>query len=306
MARGLLAATDLQPKTEFAVERAGMLADQLGRSWSLVHVLSYGSAARQLEQRIDRARLHLRSRALSPTSRFQTVPEVVIRLGSAPEAIARTAQELEAVLVILGPHRTRGMPDSLIGTTLARLLRHRQCPVLLVRREPRNAYRNVLLALDLSNAAIHTVRAAEALVPLEDAAVSIVHAFEPPYKGMLKRVGVRDDTVAAFATAWQRRERRQLNQLLARAGVDQGRYEVEIDDASPLSAIGRAMERREPDLLIVGTRAHGVLQSMISTSVAARAVAATDCDVLIVPRRRELAARHFAGPSAAETRAAYG
>ncbi|MCC0042364.1 MAG: universal stress protein [Rhodobiaceae bacterium] len=55
-----------------------------------------------------------------------------VRTGSAASGILETADELQADLIIVGSHKP-GLQDYLLGSTAARVVRHANCKVLVVR-----------------------------------------------------------------------------------------------------------------------------------------------------------------------------
>ena len=59
-------------------------------------------------------------------------PEAVIRVGHPPTAIIELAEEKGADLIIVASHRP-DWHDFLLGSTAARVVRHAQCSVLVVR-----------------------------------------------------------------------------------------------------------------------------------------------------------------------------
>ncbi len=58
--------------------------------------------------------------------------ETIVRHGSAYEQILNVAKEIGATGIILGAHRA-SLADYLIGTTTARVVRHAECSVQVVR-----------------------------------------------------------------------------------------------------------------------------------------------------------------------------
>jgi nucleotide-binding universal stress UspA family protein len=60
----------------------------------------------------------------------------------------------------------------------------------------------------------------------------------------------------------------QIAALLEDSGSNPDRLETVVNRASPLAAITRAVERSDPDLLIVGTRGPGVLRRLFLSSIA--------------------------------------
>ena len=75
----LLCATDLLPKSEPALERAGMLADQLGADLMLTHVVVPGESERALEQTLRVAIARMKSRSRPPLWSLQRTPNVAVR-----------------------------------------------------------------------------------------------------------------------------------------------------------------------------------------------------------------------------------
>ncbi len=58
--------------------------------------------------------------------------EIEISVGDAHHVILETAKEKKVDLIIVGSHRP-GLSDYLLGSTAARVVRHAQCPVFVLR-----------------------------------------------------------------------------------------------------------------------------------------------------------------------------
>lgn len=280
----LLCATDLLPKTEAAIERAALLADRLGAQLSLLHVVSPVASACNLEQALQLAIAQLGSRARAPLWRHGPAPEVAVRTGSPARLILDTIERQEVDLLIIGPHRKRGMRDVLEGTIAEKVVSTRRTPLLIVRQSAETEYRNVLLALDLSEECGAAVRAAESLVLSPRTQAMVMHVCEPPYQGMLRSAGVATEQVVSYVEHSRREAAEAVRNLLRRVSVDHTRYGVVIGDNHPAPAIRRAIEMYQPDLLVMGTSGMGRMRRALIGSVANQILDAADCDVLVVPR----------------------
>lgn len=274
----ILCATDLLPKSEPALDRAGMLAEQLSADLSLLHVVAPTESERMLEQDLQRASGHLKSRAKSPLWKHGPSPNVCVRAGSPVQILIETAKELDADLVVLGTHRKRPARDALAGTIAERVLSELKRPVLIVRSMPWNAYRNILLALDRSKASAGAVRAAEVLVLKEGVRASIVHAYRIPADVNLPWAGG-----SAYSEGWKHDAETALRDLLKQVSTDVSRYELILENSTTAAAIHKVVDRVNPDLLVLGTRGHGRLRRALLGSVANRVLATAECDVLVVP-----------------------
>ena len=84
----LLCATDLLPKSEAAIDRAGMLSQRLQAQLSLLHVVSPTASSYNLEQALQLAITALGSRARAPEWRFGASPEVAVRTGGPARSAA--------------------------------------------------------------------------------------------------------------------------------------------------------------------------------------------------------------------------
>lgn len=279
----LLCATDLLPKSEAAIDRAGLLAEQLQASLSLLHVVSPTLAEHNLEQSLQLAISGLDARARPPAWRFGPTPEVSVRTGSPARWILDAIDKHRVDLLVIGPHRKRGMRDLLEGTIAEKILNARQCPLLMVQQPAEAEYRQVLLALDVAEESGAAVRAAEALVLSSRAQAMVMHVCEPPYQGMLRSAGVGTEEVVSYVNQTRREAAAEIRDLLRRTSVDHTRYGVVIGDSHPTRAIRRAVEMYQPDLLVMGTSGGRVRRALLG-SVASQVMEAAGCDVLVVPR----------------------
>lgn len=279
----LLCATDLLPKSEAAIDRAGMLAEQLQAQLSLLHVVSPTTSELNLEQALQLAITELKSRARAPEWRFGPLPEVAVRTGGPARLIVDSIDKHRVDLLVIGPHRKRGLRDVLEGTIAEKILNTRQCPLLIVRRPAETEYKQVMLALDVSEESCAAVQAAEALILTARAQAMVMHVSEPPYQGMMRSAGVGTEEVISYVNHSRREAAAEIRDLLKRTSADHTRYGVVIGDSHPARAIRRAVEMYQPDLLVMGTNGGRVRRALIG-SVASQVMDAADCDVLVVPR----------------------
>lgn len=279
----LLCATDLLPKSEAAIDRAGLLAGQLQAQLSLLHVVAPTTSDRNLEQSLQLAITGLNARARPPAWRAGSSPEVNVRTGSPSRLILDAIDKHHVDLLVIGPHRKRSMRDVLEGTIAEKILNKRQCPLLIVSKPAEAEYRQVLLALDVTEESGEAVRAAESLILNARSQAMVMHVCEPPYQGMLRSAGVGTEEVISYLNQSRREAAAEIRDLLRRTSRDHARYGVVIGDSHPTRAIRRAVEMYQPDLLVMGTSRGRVRRALIG-SVASQVMDAAGCDVLVVPR----------------------
>ncbi len=279
----VLCATDLLPKSDAAIERAGLMAEQLGADLSLLHVVVPIESERALEQDLQRAIAQVKSRSKPPLWQWGKTPNTIVKTGAPATRIIETIDETNARLVVLGSHRKRPVRDALSGTVAGKILSSRTAPVLFVKHAPRAAYRKVLLALDLSETSALALRAAESWLINDDTQTVIVHAHEPQYEGMLPYFGLTERAMDGYSRSWKQAAENAVRDLLKRHTRDFTRYNIVLEQTRPAAAIRHAVDRLRPDLLVMGTRGHGRVRRALLGSVANQVLNSANCDLLIVP-----------------------
>jgi universal stress protein E len=280
----LLIATDLLPKSEFAIDRAGLLADELGAELSMLHVVSPVSSERVLEQSLQIAIARMKSRARSPLWHAKTTPDVVVRAGNPARVIMDAIARNEPDLLIVGPHERRGVVDALQGTIIEKAVSSRRCPVLVVQQGASANYRNILLALDAAAGSRAAVRAAERFVLRDGAQATAIHACASPDHAVLQLPGTEGAGVALKTDCSPGTASVAMRELLERESEDPKRYELVVAHGNPLPTIMRVIGARQPDLLVMGTRGDGRMRRAVLGSVANQLLRVAPCDILIVPQ----------------------
>lgn len=283
----LLCATDLLPKTESAIERAGFLSEALGARLTVLHAVTPEAAdGGTLEQRMRRTSARLATRTSAPAWRWESHADVTVSCGRPARVVLDTAYRQDVRLVILGPHRADAFADAVTGTITEKVLAAAACPVLIAQQEMHGDYRKVLVALDGSTRSAQVLHEVETLALTQDSFATVVHAHEPAYAAMMNTVGVGADSIIKYAESSRSQATDHIEALLAAYSRDARRYQISIVEMRPAAAILRAVETLKPDLVVLGTRGHGRFRRALLGSVASEVLRAVQCDVLLVPDRR--------------------
>ena len=280
----LLAVTDLLPKSEYSIDRAGLLADELDAELSLLHVVSPVASERVLEQSLQIAIGRMKSRVRSPLWHAETAPDVVVRAGNPARVILDTIAREAPDLVIMGPHERRGVVDALQGTIAEKIVSARNSPVLVVQASAKAAYRNVLLALDVAAGSRAAVRAAERFVLRDGVQATAIHASSATDHAVFQVAHMQAAGAGVHADSSPGAAAVAMLDLLEQESADPSRYELVVTQGNPLPTILRAIEKRQPDLLVMGTRGDGRMRRAVLGSVANQLLKVAPCDILIVPR----------------------
>lgn len=147
--RNILVATDFSPVGENAVGTAGTLASRGSSALSVVHVADSPSETPEARRSIQEIVTGLR-RDVPGTRGF-------VRVGKPWREILRLGEELAADAIVLGSTGF-SVVERLLGSTAENVVRHASSPVLIVRNEPLEAIRRVLLPVDMDEGSEASVR----------------------------------------------------------------------------------------------------------------------------------------------------
>ena len=136
-------------------------------------------------------------------------------------------------------------------------------------------FKKILLAIDGSDDAAEATRYAQELALRDDAQVFVVHviASAPIYMGDPWQQEVISHNVAEGEKVTE-----PVAKQLREAGVD---VVVEMLEGSPADGILRVADVRKPDLIVMGSRGHSDLTSLLLGSVSHRVLAHARAPVLI-------------------------
>jgi len=276
----ILVASDLSSRSEHALARACAIAAAQQARLTLLHVVdaSLVPEVRQAQTAAARTRLAAAAKKLPGLTTDQVAVEVVA--GEPHAAIIATAHKRKADLVLLGMHGKAGALDLFLGTTVERVLRHGELPVLLVRQPARASYRRAVVAIDFAEPSRRAL--AFLLDWLPQTEVAAVHAFDVTQPRSLSGALARRDVVD--------RQRRDINRMLAAeilgaAGDDPERTQnvrLSLRQGKAEVVLRGAVKREKAQLLVMGTHGRTGLMRAILGSVAESLLADPPCDVLVV------------------------
>lgn len=312
--RRFLCATDLSPRSVRATRRAAILARQAGADLMLVHVVDERHPQRLVRMMANRAASELRAQLDAMDLPRETILGIAVRIGRPLQIIRDAAREWEADLVVLAAPSRRSY-ERVLGTKAERVVRALDVPVLFVRREAHESYRKALIATDLSDAAVRMKRASTLLRVFEGAHTTILHAFAPPYDGIMSMAGMGQAQLTSYAKRWKARLSAELARQAAAAGVAPAHVSLVQESARPFAAIDRVVRQSGPELLAIGTSRYFMFKRILLGSVADEVLRKIDCDILVIspsaaarPQFRLRSARHeaarWAGSAAADPLAA--
>ncbi|WP_324751097.1 universal stress protein [Sphingomonas sp. LY54] len=282
----ILAATDFSTRSDRALLRAVLLARVAGATLTLLHAVDDDRPAYMIASQRDAAATLLRETTQAIADVDGITADFAVAAGDAFAAILQAADEVDADLIVVGPHR-RQLLDMFVGTTAERTIRRSRRPVLMANAVPAGPYRRSLLALDLDTASRAAVMGARRLGLLDQSEAIALHLFDAPAAGMMKRAMEVPAAIDHYVGAEERRAAADFDAFLAEVGPPRPQRLLRPARGSPAGAILGCAKERDVDLIVVGTNQRKGLQRLMLGSVAQDVLVDAPCDVLVVPAADE-------------------
>jgi nucleotide-binding universal stress UspA family protein len=273
----ILLATDLSSRCDRAQDRAARLAVAWGATLHLLNVIPDEAPPETPSWR------HSQSEAVRAAERhirtdLQGAPgEVLIERGEPAETILRQAAALDCQLIVTGVARDEMMGRASVGRIVEHLVRESPVPVLVVKRRARRDYGHVVAATDFSPSSRHALDCALAWLP--EAAVTLFHAFQIPFEGLLGR--------EAHMAEMRRLAATEMDAFLAAVpAAARARIRTMLEYGPADAQLARFVADHEVNLTVLGTQGRSGLAGFLVGSVAKRLLACLPSDVLMVRQPR--------------------
>ncbi|MBA2658357.1 MAG: universal stress protein [Nitrosospira sp.] len=288
----IVVATDMSPFANRAEARAALLAHDLGsESLHLLHVIDH--LALEALRHLDQTPLETEQR-LMESSRKQLaeiehklfekygvqVITTTLNVGRAYTEIVRYAEFLDASLVILGAHGGGFVRDLFVGSTVDKVLRKLTRPLLIVKREPQVAYRNILIPVDFSEASWRTAKFAMNIAP--HAHITVLHAFEVPFEAKLHSAGVDYKLMQFYEAEVHAQKKKEMQQFVSELETPGSSLTGIVEQGAAVDIIRKKTETLETDLIVIGKHGHSERNEMLPGGVTTHVIQEAGCDILVV------------------------
>jgi nucleotide-binding universal stress UspA family protein len=290
----ILATTDFSKLSRIGLRYAVSLADKLGATLALLHVVEpsprFAGEEGVLLVRNDLETLELAERQISKLantlSNKDSAVRAFVRYGKPFNEIAVLASAREVDLIVMATHGHTGLKRVLLGSTAERVVRHARCPVLTIpsrsiSEQGGKAFtfrlKKILVPIDFSQTSAQALPYAASLAERFGAEVILLHVIEP--------LPLPVDS-GYVPPGPQSPDRKVAQDHLLRL-----RQEVFAADApartlvrigAPFQEIADAAKSLGADLIVLTTHGYTGLTHVLLGSTAERVVRYADCPVLVV------------------------
>ncbi len=174
----ILIASDLSERSDRALRRAMKIAQTIGANCHVVTVVDS-----QLPEDLTNTLVAQSEDTLKTQVRdLEGDAKIQVKVGDPLSEISQHAHDIHADLLVLGVHRPRKFLDFIRETTMERLVKFSDIPVLLVKTLPNADYHTVLAPTAFSPACANALKTSQHIVP--NAEVEMLHAVHIPFPGL--------------------------------------------------------------------------------------------------------------------------
>ncbi|MBX3549048.1 MAG: universal stress protein [Xanthobacteraceae bacterium] len=280
----LLAATDFSTRSNRALRQAGLLAHSNKQAHlHVVHVVDDDQPTDLINlEKLEAGRLlQEQVRSMPELQNIKVTP--VVTTGYAFDGILKTADTVNADLIVMGSHRKQLLLDIFTGTTIERVIRKGTFPVLMVNFEAQRSYGNIVAPIDTTESSAPALKVALALGLMDSKHATILHAFTPLAKGKMYVANADTQSINRYVAKERAQVTDDLAAFLAANKLNENSWSFRVEEGAPFEVIAKAVNEMRPDLLVMGTQTRrGLLKSLIG-SVTEEALRSLNVDILAVP-----------------------
>jgi len=286
--------TDFSPTASVAVDWAVDLARQQGARVELVHAVTVPpsvpeyvasgaiAAGPAFDEEVRRAALDRLEKEAAALRHRGIEVDIRMSLGTPSQVICDRASEISALAIVVGTRGLTGLRHLLLGSTAERVVQKAPCPVLSVHPEDRGrTLRTILVPTDFSEDSERAIHTAQKLLA-PDSRLILLHAFNLPIE--YTAYGPIPTSVHYLQDTGLDAERR-LQEMTDRLTAEGLAVDWAAREGDPSVVIVEEAERRQADLIAMGTHGRSGLRHLLLGSTAERVVQHARCPVMTVRRR---------------------
>jgi nucleotide-binding universal stress UspA family protein len=288
----ILVATDLSEFAHRAEKRAAMLCARL--KWGAIDLLTVKEAglpdamglvlkntpAEAEAVLADLARRELRLICGQLEDNYDIQCTHTIKFGRPEKEIVARADELSAGLTVIGAHGGNFFTDLFLGNTADKVARMSKTPLLTVKNEITEPYRQVLVPVDFSENSRRAAQMALNIAP--DAHITFLHVFDVIVEEQMQYVNVPHDIVHEYHVKAAEDASDELNQFITSLQPDDRSVSRLVVFGNPGHVIYDQAKSIKPDLIVLGKHGRSRFEELLLGSTSRHVLEQSFCDVLLV------------------------
>jgi nucleotide-binding universal stress UspA family protein len=296
--RSILCTTDFSDFSNHVVPYGIALAKEFDAKLYLCHVIDlssaaiYGEAVLALEEQQSRMTKFALEELKKLIGARSVAWEPLVAIGNPAVEVGRLAEEKGIDLAIAASHGRSGLKRVILGSVTERLIRTLPCPLLVV-RSPEYGFvtpadqeiklKQILVGYDFSPDSDLALHYGLSLAQEFQATIHLVHVVEPPlYEDLVKPASVSTEKL-------QQDLRHRLRERLVNMVPEEARTWCTpvptLLAGAPHEELTKYAVVNDIDLIILGVRGHGLVETVLVGSTTDRVIRRAPCPVLSVQPR---------------------
>ena len=275
----ILVAIDRSAMAEEALKRAISIAKEKEAQLVVMHVIESSFIESPFVQAIDKN--EIKKKVTEQVDRLTSEENMeyvlFVESGSAASSIALKVQNIRVDLLIIGTHGKDDISSNYFGSTTLKLIQKTRIPVLIVKNEAKHTYKKMLAPTNLSDYSKESILFAHTL--FETPSLEYLYAFVTVDELQALRYRISADQQGQFK-----------KELLTEAHIALEKFTKEVEEGE-MALVGynasinedllAYIEKDEADLLVLGSKGVGNLNSFLFGSTASYLVRNSPTDVLV-------------------------
>jgi len=303
--RRMLVPVDFSEPSVLAIDYASKIATRLGAELNLIYVLEPPpllTGMRGTPLYITDAESGLRAREhLRIVAELHELPlrseYIHVRKGRPFDEICQLAREIDIDLIVLPTRGNTDLKHLALGSTAERVVRHAQCPVLVLRagskpgsnrRWPAESpsFRRIVVPVDFSRNSIRGLAYAKVIAREFASSLLLLNSVQPQYF-------VTNDEYARYDFPMlieqvEKLAQRQMRELVRATNWQDLKVESTVEIGHAGQQICERARDRRADLIVISSHSRKGLEHMFIGSTAEFVVRHARCPVLVVPTRTKV------------------
>ena len=274
----ILVAIDRSAMAEEALKRAIVIAKEKDAQLFVMHVIESSFIASPFVPSIDENEIEkeIKKRVKKLTSEEDVEYVLFVESGSAASSVTLKVKNLNIDLLIIGTHGKDDISSNYFGSTVLKLIQRTRIPVLVVKNEAKHAYKKILAPTNLSDYAKESILFAHTL--FKKAALKYLHAYVTVDEFMALTYRISADQQGKFKKELLTEADIALEKFAK--DVAEGEMALITYEASINEDLLAYVVQDEADLLVLGSKGVGNLNSFLFGSTASYLVRNSPTDVL--------------------------
>ena len=290
----ILCATDLSPASNRAIAYGISLAREFQAHLLICHCVDlpapaiYGEAYLAPEEQLNRNIDYAEKRIADLMEDFTLEWERLVTVGHAADEINRVASEKKVDITLTATMGRHGFKRMLLGSVTERLMRTLPCPLLIIpATEEADSeagaparFNRILVGCDFSPDADLAFQHGLSLAQEFQAELHLLHVIEPPlYTETLKPVFAHAQTPTVAIREYLKAR---LDKLVPEEARNWCNPITALQEGQPYARLLHYADSHEIDLIVLGTRGHGLIGTMFVGSTTDRVIRRAACPVFSV------------------------